>query len=65
MSNAVKRPAKDSEMISVELSGVITMPFGNARSSATLRAEPSGQTSAMIPEVGGSPAMNPNRMLLT
>ena len=41
MSNAAKRPPKDSEMISVELSGVITMPFGNARSSATVRAEPS------------------------
>jgi hypothetical protein len=57
MSNAVSRPAKDSEMISVELSGVTTMPFGNAMSSATLRAVPSGVTSAMMPGVGFPPAM--------
>jgi hypothetical protein len=55
MSKAVSRPAKDSEMIRVELSGVTTMPLGNAMSSATWRALPSGVTSAMIPGVGASP----------
>ena len=65
MSKAVSRPAKDSEMISVALSGVTTMPLGNARSSATMRAVPSGVTSAMIPDVGGLPARNPNWMLVT
>ena len=64
MSNAVRRPANDSEMISVELSGVITMPLGNSRSPATLRAAPSGVTSTMIPGVGGSPARNPKPMPL-
>jgi hypothetical protein len=41
------------------------MPLGKARSRATWRAVPSGVTSAMMPEVGGSPAMKPNWMLLT
>ena len=49
MSNAVSRLANDSAMISVESSGVTTMPFGNAMSSATRRADPSGVTRAMIP----------------
>ena len=49
MSNAVSLRAKDSAMISVELSGVTTMPLGNAMSSATRRTDPSGVTSAMIP----------------
>ncbi len=35
MSNAVSLPAKDSDTISVELSGVTTMPFGNSTPSAT------------------------------
>ena len=65
MSNAVSRPANDSEMISVELSGVTTMPLGNAMPSATWRAEPSGVTSAMIPGVGSSPAMKSKPMPLT
>ena len=55
MSNAVSRLAKDSEMISVELSGVTTMPLGNAMSDATRRAEPSGVTRAMIPGALPSP----------
>ena len=55
----------DSEMISVALSGVITMPLGNSKSSATLRAVPSEVTSAMIPGVGGSPARKPKPMPLT
>ena len=49
MSNAVSLLANDSAMISVELSGVTTMPLGNAMSSATRRAVPSGVTRAMIP----------------
>ena len=52
MSNAVSRPANDSEMISVEPSGVMTMPLGNSMPSATWRADPSGVTRAMIPDVG-------------
>jgi hypothetical protein len=55
MSNAVNRPAKDSEMTSVELSGVITIPFGKSMSVATQRAVPSGVTSTMIPGSGGAP----------
>ena len=55
MSNAVSLPAKDSEMIRVALSGVMTMPFGNSMSVATHRAVPSGATSAMSSGVGGSP----------
>ena len=43
---------KDSDTISVSLSGVMTMPFGNAIPSATFRAVPSGVMSAMTP-VGG------------
>ena len=35
MSYAVSREANDSPTISVALSGVITMPFGNARPPAT------------------------------
>ena len=46
-STAVSRPAKDSEMISVRLSGVMTMPLGNWMSSATRRSSPSGVTSLM------------------
>ena len=55
MSNAVNRPAKDSEMISVELSGVMTIPFGKSMSVAAQRACPSGVTSAMRPGSGGAP----------
>ena len=55
MSNAVSLPAKDSETISVELSGVTTMPLGNAMPSATRRADPSGVTRAMIPGAFPSP----------
>ena len=40
-------------MISVELSGVTTMPLGKAIAVGHLRAEPSGVTRAMIP--GASP----------
>ena len=54
MSNAVSRPACDSATISV--SRVTAMPLGNARSSATGRAVPSGVTSATMPAAGGSPA---------
>jgi hypothetical protein len=50
-------------MIKVELSGVITMPFGKARSPATWRADPSGRRSAMIPDVGFAPARNWKAML--
>ena len=38
MSNAVSRPANDSEMMSVELSGVTTMPLGNSMPPATWRS---------------------------
>ena len=47
MSNAVSRPANDSEMISVRPSGVMTMPLGNWMSPATWRSCPSGVTSLM------------------
>ena len=47
MSNAVSCPANDSEMISVRLSGVMTMPLGKAMSSATWRNCPSGVMSLM------------------
>ena len=40
-------------MISVELSGVTTMPLGNSRSPATWRDLPSGVTNTMIPASGG------------
>ena len=45
-------------MISVELSGVTTMPLGNAMSSATWRTEPSGVINAMIP---GQNSSSPKR----
>jgi hypothetical protein len=64
ISKVMSRPVKDSEMINVLLSGVITMPLGNTRSPATWRVEPSGVTSAMMPDVGGWPARKPKRMLL-
>ena len=38
MSNAVRVPVKDSEMIRVRLSGVTTIPLGNSMSPATSRA---------------------------
>ena len=65
MSNAVRRPANDSLMIRVELSGVTIMPFGKSMPSATWRASPSGVTSAMIPGFGGSPAMKSKPMPFT
>ena len=49
MSKAVSRAAKDSATISVPLSGVTAIPFGNARPSATSRAEPSAVTTAILP----------------
>ena len=52
MSYAVSLPAHDSATMSVRLSGVTAMPFGNASPSATWRTPPSGVTRAMIP--GGS-----------
>ena len=54
MSNASSRPVNDSDMISVEPSGVITIPFGNAMPSATRRADPSGVTSAAMPGTSGA-----------
>ena len=51
-------------MISVPLSGVTTMPFGNSMPSATWRAEPSGVTRAMMPGCGGSPALKSKPRLL-
>ena len=57
--------AKDSEMMRVELSGVITIPFGKSISLATQRAVPSGVTSAMIPGSGGSPPRKSNPNPLT
>ena len=60
MSNAVSRPAKDSAMISVWLSGVTTIPLGKAMSSATWRTAPSGVTRAMIPgRNASSPKLKP------
>ena len=47
----------DSDRISVDPSGVITMPFGNAMPSATWRAAPSGVTSATMP--GGADGCPP------
>ena len=44
--NAVSRPPNDSPTMSVEPSGVITMPFGNAMSSAATRCEPSRSTAS-------------------
>ena len=58
-------PANDSATISVELSGVTTMPFGNAIPSATWRTEPSGVTSAMMPGANSPPPMKSKQMLLT
>lgn len=49
MSKAVRQAAKDSEITSVLLSGVTTMPLGKASSLATSRASPSGVTSAILP----------------
>jgi hypothetical protein len=45
----VSRAANDSATIRVLLSGVTTIPFGNAIPSATSRASPSGVTSAIFP----------------
>jgi len=44
-------------MISVELSGVTTMPLGNARSPATWRAVPSGATRTIMPAPGVLPTI--------
>ena len=58
MSKAESLFAHDSAMTSVELSGVITMPFGKAMLSATCVAVPSGLTTAMVP---GRKSSWPNR----
>ena len=47
MAVHAEQPANDSEMISVRLSGVMTMPLGNWMSPATWRSCPSGVTSLM------------------
>ena len=47
--NAVSFWPYDSATISVALSGVMAMPFGNAIPSATSRADPSGLSRAMVP----------------
>ena len=57
MSNAVSLRANDSAMISVELSGVTTMPFGNAMSSATaargsVRGDERDDPGAHVPSSG-------------
>ena len=49
MSKAVSRAANDSATISVRLSGVTTIPFGKAISSATSWTPPSGVTRAILP----------------
>ena len=54
MSNAVRVLANDSATISVESSGVIAIPLGNAKPSATRRTAPSGVTSATNPGVAPS-----------
>jgi len=64
MSKAVSVPPHDSPTISVELSGVTAMPLGNAIPSATLRAEPSEATSAIVPGAN-SPSGKSTPVLLT
>jgi hypothetical protein len=65
MSNAVSRLANDSDTISVELSGVTTMPLGNSRSPATSWTDRSGRIRAITPAPGSAPAMKSKPMLLT
>src|SRR5262245_22173761 len=64
MSNAVSWCAYDSATISVESSGVIAIPFGKPKPSATTRAEPSGVTTATIPGANSHPG-KANPMLFT
>src|SRR3954454_2383435 len=49
----------------VRSSGVMAMPLGKARSPATARDVPSGDTTATIPGAGSSPAMRSNPAPLT
>ena len=56
MSKAVRRLARVSAIIRVELSGVITAPFGNQRSSAAMLASPFGATLTRVVGFGFSPA---------
>ncbi len=55
MSNAVSRFAYDSATISVELSGVTAMPFGNATPSATCRSHAVGRDETMLPGANSPP----------
>ena len=65
ISNAVKRAPNVSPAISVFASGVITIPFGNINSSATMRAAPSGATITSVVPRGVSPACRSNPKLPT
>ena len=65
MSNAASRPANDSAQISVELSGVTTIPFGNCRSSATWRTSPSGRDQRDQPGANSPPPMKSKLIVLT
>ena len=49
MSNGVSRRPNDSEMMSVALSGVMTVPLGKAMPLATGRTVPSGVISPVNP----------------
>src|SRR6185312_14537516 len=59
MSNAVSRCAYVSPMMSVRPSGVITVPFGNSRSSAATVTAPSGSTRTMHVVCCGAPCSKP------
>jgi hypothetical protein len=63
MSYAVGRPPKDSAMISVELSGVATMPSGKAISSAAWPTAPPGMISTIIPQPRQRPGGTRRRRL--
>src|SRR5208283_3538878 len=65
ISKAVKQAPNVSPAISVFASGVITIPFGNINSSATMRAAPSGATITSVVPRGVSPACRSNPKLPT
>ena len=65
MSKATRWCRYESATISVELSGVTAIPFGNARSSATSRTGPSAGTRTTEPGLNSSPAVGLNPAPLT
>ena len=61
MSNATYPAPNDSPTISVDPSGVMTEPFGNARPVAATSTDPSGRTSARSAGANAAPGVSKSK----